>query len=120
MCGRYRSTTREEELARIYRIPDPAAVGPSDQLHVKKPSPLPLWTFSCSILVAYLAVLCLLPLAIYAGTLQDLVSASNDFAVEMKESHQTHGPTGRKVGAGNRDAGSRRIGRNSRRASCPS
>ena len=24
MCGRYRRTTREEELARIYRIPIPA------------------------------------------------------------------------------------------------
>jgi hypothetical protein len=32
MCGRYRQTTQEGELARIYHVPIPAAIRPSDLL----------------------------------------------------------------------------------------
>jgi hypothetical protein len=38
MCGRYRRTTSEEELARLYHIPDSAAKGFADQLEYRAQS----------------------------------------------------------------------------------
>jgi hypothetical protein len=38
MCGRYRRTTSEEELARLYHIPNPQANGFADQLQHRSES----------------------------------------------------------------------------------
>jgi hypothetical protein len=41
MCGRYRRTTREEELARIYRIPIPVSARLADKLQDRAESGSP-------------------------------------------------------------------------------